>query len=69
MVEGKVIQLFINSKLEGEMLLEETKFEITNAGSLYFGGDPWHTAYYTVFIDEIKLSNATFSCKGFGLCG
>ncbi len=45
------------------MLLEETKFQVKNAGSLFFGGDPWHTAYYTAFIDEIKFSNTTYSCK------
>jgi hypothetical protein len=41
------------------MIIDETKFQIKNNGSIYFGGDPWHTPTYRAFLDEIKLSSST----------
>jgi hypothetical protein len=43
------------------MIIDETKFQIKNAGSIYFGGDPWHATHYTAFIDEIKINSNTLS--------
>ena len=61
MVDAKMLQVFINSKLEIQLLIDETKFQVKSEGSIYFGGDPWHKVYYKAYLDEIKMRANTLS--------
>ena len=62
-VDSKMIQVFFNSKLEIQLLLDESEFELKNNGIFYIGGDQWHRASYRGFVDEIRFSRKTLSVE------
>ena len=62
-IENKLIQVYHNSKLSIEQFVVDSALPFQGHGSFYFGGDPWHSASYTAFLDELKLSTGSFSSK------
>jgi hypothetical protein len=61
LVEGKLVQLYLNSKLDFELLVQDDQqfpFAPQDASrTLYIGGDPWHdSADYKAYIDDLLIT-------------
>lgn len=57
-IENKMVQIFVNSKLDIELLFENNNMPLQNRGIFYMGGDPWHAAEYTAFLDNLQITSA-----------
>lgn len=61
-IQNKLIQFYVNSKLDFDILVEdkEFQFEPTVSKSIYIGGDPWHdSSDYKAYIDDLLVSAST----------
>jgi len=62
-LENKEISLFLNGVHDFDLIVDMSDKPLADYGTLFIGGDPWHSIGYTAYLDELMILTRTITCN------